>query len=186
MYKKEDIFKKIKRDDKEAFEILFKNLYSELCIFAIKYVKNLELAEEFVQDVFFKLWMNRKHINIKQNIKSYIYTSVKNKCLIYIQHQKVKTEYAKLIFNNTSGNSYNTDERIESNELEEIIEKTLDSFPDRMKNIFILSRYEGLKYQEIANKLSISVKTVEANISKALKIFKRKLGDYLNLQPKTN
>jgi len=175
------VFKKIRKGDKDAFEKLFRNMYPALCGYANSMINYLLDAEEIVQDVFFNIWIKRKDIKIHTDIRSYIYTSIRNKCLVYLQHQKVKAQYVKFMKQNQNELSFDTESVMEKQEMEKIIDATLNSFPDNMRNIFVLSRYEGLKYQEIAKKLSISVKTVEANISKALKVFRRNLGEYVKI-----
>lgn len=181
-----DIFSLIKKGDKKAFESLFRSLYSGLCTFATKYVADVDEVEDIVQDVFFTIWMKRNKIHIKQNIDSYLYASVRNKCLMYIQHQKIINKYNNYSIYITNNRNEVRDDLIEYRELSGIVDKTLDSFPDRMREIFILSRYEGLKYNEIARQLSLSVKTVEANITRALKIFRKKLGNYMDVMVENN
>lgn len=175
------LYKKIRKGDKQAFEVLFKELYKPLCAYAFNYIKQREDVEEVVQDVFFKIWMKRKDIYITTDLKSYLYKSVKNRCLVFIQHQKVKMQYAKYISDDWVNERYDVEEYVNAQELESAIGYTLNGLPDRMRQIFIMSRYENLKYQEIAWKLSVSVKTVEANISKALKIFRKNLGEFVKV-----
>ena len=180
MYDTNIIFKKIQRGDKKAFEYLFKSLYEELVCYAYKFMKDKDMSEEIVQDVFFKIWMKKNEIVISQNIKSYIYSALKNRCLVIIRHHKVRNEYSR--YQKSKGQTFVNDveNKLESNEIENIIEKTLNSLPARMRKIFILNRYEGMKYKEIAEHLSISIKTVEANVSKALKVFRENLSEYVH------
>ena len=186
MGKNADIFNLIKKGDKKAFENLFRSLYSKLCAYAYRYINDIENVEDIVQDVFFTTWMKRKEIQIKQNIDSYLYTAVRNKCLMFIQHQKIRNQYySSTLYVANNSNKVNHD-LVEYKELSCIVDKTLDSFPERMREIFILSRYEGLKYNEIAQQLSLSVKTVEANITKALKIFRKQLGNYMDIVIENN
>ncbi len=170
--------KKIKKIDLNNFEILFRNYYSELCQFAVKYTKDSDVAEEIVQDFFYNIWKKRKTLTIKSSLKSYLYRAVRNNCLLHLQHQTVKRkhqEYVKQSNNFQIGNPY--DELI-FNETYELFDKTLNLLPERCKEIFKLSRFEGLKYREIAEKMSISIKTVEANMGKALKQFRLSFQDY--------
>ena len=147
-------------------------------MYAVKYLKNEELAEEIVQDVFYKIWEKRSFINIKISLKSYLFTAVRNKCLQHINHQKVINTCNKYMENSNEKNNNNPHESLIYKETLEIFYEALDTLPERCSEIFKLSRFEGLKYSEIASNLSVSIKTVEANISKALKIFKLYFPEY--------
>ncbi|MBE9467879.1 MAG: RNA polymerase sigma-70 factor [Bacteroidetes bacterium] len=174
------IFKKIKKGDIKAFELFFKQNYKVLCNYAFHYLKNAQDAEEVVQDIFFIIWKNRKELNIK-SIKSYLFQSVKNNCLQQIRHKSLNDKYKSFVKHSYKENSEQADKIINAKEMNEIIEKTLNSLPERCKQIFKLSRYEGLKYREIAKKLSISIKTVEANMGKALMHFRNNLKAYIEV-----
>ncbi len=147
-------------------------------MYAVKYVKNEGLAEEIVQDVFFKIWEKRSFININISLKSYLFTAVRNKCLQHINHQKVIDIYNKYIESPEEANISGPHENLIYKETLEIFNEALETLPERCSEIFKLSRFEGLKYSEIANNLSISIKTVEANISKALKTFRLYFPEY--------
>lgn len=169
---------KIQNDDKIEFERMFKLYYSRLCLYALKIVSDKDIAEEIVQDLFCNFWEKRKKIQLKTNIKSYLYTATYNNSLMYLR--KIKTAYKyKLFVKHRSEKSIPSDTYAKENEINIIIQETLDSLPDRCKEVFTLSRFEGLKYKEISDKLSVSVKTVEANMSKALRIFRINLADYI-------
>ncbi|MCK4663154.1 MAG: RNA polymerase sigma-70 factor [Bacteroidales bacterium] len=171
-----EILKKIRFDDIKEFESLFRKYYSVLCFFAKRYVTDADIAEEIVQDMFYKLWEKRNKLKIKTSIKSYLFRAIYNNCLQYIRHKKIEDNYRKNI--NINENINNPSEELKMKELYEIINKTLSALPERCSQIFKLSRFEGLKYHEIAQRLSISVKTVEANMGKALKQFRHSLKDY--------
>lgn len=161
------IFKQIKRGDKAAFEKLFKTHYADLCHFANSYLKDPDEAEEMVQEAFFRLWQKRKQILIQKNLKGYLYRSVRNMCTEYGRHLKVKQHYAQ---NRPTGNlNLSPHDLLEATQLETLFHQTLLSLPERCRTIFSMSREEGLKYKEIAQKLSISVKTVEADMGSTLK-----------------
>jgi len=160
------------------FERLFKKHYVHLCLYALKYINNEVLAEEIVQDVFCKIWEKRKYISIAVSFKSYLYITVRNKCLQEIKHQKVINNYNKHIENFEKSNLEGPHENLIYKETAEILNDILETLPGRCSEIFKLSRFEGLKYSEIAKQLSISIKTVEANISKALKTFKLYFPEY--------
>jgi RNA polymerase sigma-70 factor (ECF subfamily) len=153
----------------KEFENLFKTFYPVLCGFAAKYLNNLVLSEEVVQDVFYSVWKNRASIKITSSGKSYLFTAVKNRSLQHIEHQKSVFKYEKLVSKQEIITAPDPHSELQYAEMFGIFEKTLNSLPEKCRTIFKLNRFEGLKYSEIAKKLSISVKTVEANMSRALK-----------------
>ncbi len=160
------------------FEFIFKKHYKELCYFALKFTKNEEEAEEVVQDVFYKIWEKRKFINIKISVKSYLYMSVRNKCIQNINHNKLIKLYESQIQENENNECELPDDFIIYNESIKIFNEALNTLPENCVEIFKMSRFEGLKYKEIAERLAISIKTVEANISKALKTFRIYFPEY--------
>ncbi|RPH29740.1 MAG: RNA polymerase sigma-70 factor [Bacteroidales bacterium] len=169
---------RIKQDDLVEFEKLFKSYYSPLCHFAFKLLKDMDIAEEVVQEFFYNYWKNRHTMSIQISIKSYMYRAIRNNSLKYLEHVKVVKKYERnFIDTNSSESGFETNE-LEVKELNDIIENTLSQLPERCSQIFKLSRFEGLKYNEIAEKLSISVKTVEANMGRALQLFRKNLKQY--------
>ncbi len=160
------------------FERLFKKHYVQLCLYALKYTNNEVLAEEVVQTVFCKIWEKRKYISIAVSFKSYLYIAVRNKCLQEIKHQKVINTYNNYIESSDKRNFEGPHENLIYKETSEILSEVLEILPERCSEIFKLSRFEGLKYSEIAKQLSISIKTVEADISKALKTFRLYFPEY--------
>jgi RNA polymerase sigma-70 factor, ECF subfamily len=167
---------KIKSNDVEAFEKIFREHYSPLVLFATKIVNDPDVAEEIVQEFFYQYWKNREQMNIKFSLKSYFYQSVRNNALKYLRHESVKQKYASGMAASNTPQSFSPD--YGEKELQNIIENVLENLPQRCSLIFRMNRFEGLTYKEIANKLSISVKTVEADMGKALKAFRNKLTKY--------
>ena len=165
--------------DKQSFELLFRENFLALTGFARKYVKDLDTAKEITHDVFINLWEKRNEVDSEKPLRSYLFTSVRNRCLNYIRdHKKFdKTEdiskspgYSQL--------AENVDP-VEMMELEERINLAIDSLPEKCREIFIMNRFKDLKYAEIARELDISVKTVEGQMSRALKTLREKLATYL-------
>jgi RNA polymerase sigma-70 factor (ECF subfamily) len=176
---KEDtvLFEQIKQDDKKAFEALFHRYYGILCHFATHLTRNEAEAEEIVQELFVRLWEKRKKIQIDTSLKNYLFRAVKNQSLNYIQHNQIKNQYAQKVIHETE--ALNTDK----NNYAEIgllhkIEESIKSLPEKRQEIFRLSRQQGLKYREIAEKLNISVKTVETQMGLAIKTLREKLKHY--------
>ena len=173
--------KRIQKGDLKEFERLFRELYSPLCSYANKYLQDKDKAEEIVQDIFYGIWKNRAQLNIKVSFKSYLYKAVQNNCLQFIQHLAVENKYKQYVKKETSYFQSDPVKEIEFQEMNKMVEQTLNSLPERCKEIFNMSRFEGLKYKEIANKLKISTKTVEANMGKALKAFRKNLKQYTRI-----
>lgn len=170
--------KKIKQDDLQEFEKLFKLFYTPLCHYANKFLKDMDVAEEIVQDFFYNYWKNRESMVIQISLKSYMYRAIRNNSLKYLEHKAVVKKYEESYKETNSIEVGTESDDLELKELNEIIETTLNELPERCSQIFKLSRFEGLKYNEIAEKLSISIKTVEANMGKALQLFRKNLKHY--------
>jgi RNA polymerase sigma-70 factor, ECF subfamily len=167
-----------RNDDISAFERLFKKYYAALVNYAYGFVKDMDASEEIVQDFFYNYWKNRKEIKIRLSVKSYLYRAIRNNSLKYLEAQAVRRRYAEKVLETARESTPENNTGIEYNELNNLIEETLDELPERCRQIFRMSRYEDLKYEEIASRLSVSVKTVEANIGKALKLLRERLGKY--------
>jgi RNA polymerase sigma-70 factor (ECF subfamily) len=172
-----DLFDKIKKVDEKAFEILFHKYYGILCLFATKIIKDDVAAEEIVQDLFVKLWEKKEQLFIETSLKNYLFRSVKNLCLNTIQHNKTKIRYAQMVLSEVESN-ISEDSSFQEVDLFVKIEESINSLPEKRQEIFRLSRNDGLKYHEIAQKLNISIKTVETQMSLAIKTLRDKLKNY--------
>jgi RNA polymerase sigma-70 factor (ECF subfamily) len=171
----------LKNGDAHSMELLFRRLYPQLCAFANKYLHDIDEAEEVVQEVFFKIWKNRQNLDERQSLQSYLFTAVKNGCFTVLEHNKIKDKYAALlerVYVRPDSNTLSQDSLIAS-ELEKDFSKALETLPQECRKIFELSRIEGLKYHEIAERLNISIKTVETQMSRALSKIRVQLKDYL-------
>ncbi len=162
----------------EGFEHLFHSRYAELCSYANVFLNDLDAAEEIVQDLFVKFWENRENINISSSVRSYLFRSVRNSCLNFIKHKKIEETYKQYNEEQRESGTVSVDDEFEGSELEIQIRKAIDQLPPKRKEVFIMSRFEGLKYKEIAEKSGISVKTVENQMGKAIKFLRQKLADY--------
>ena len=159
--------------DLQSFEAMFRQYYQMLMLLCYRFVNDTDTAEEIVQELFYKLWEKRSELRINSSLKSYLYSAVHNRCLKFIEHRNVESKYRNYYLLHESEIDNEPQHSSNIRELQGIIEHTLDSLPERCSRIFRLNRFEGLKYHEIAEKLSISIKTVEANMGKALKYFVR-------------
>ena len=171
------IINKLIQGDFQVFEKIFKKYYQGLCYYALKYVKENDTAEELVQDLFYKIWEKHESLDIQTSLKAYLFNAVRNNSLKYLEHLRIVNNYAKN-YNPEKEYMESSDDLVKMTELQNRIDSTLGKMPKRVRSVFTLSRYDGLKYKEIAEKLNISVKTVEANMGTALKIFRKTLKDY--------
>jgi len=171
------LFERIKKGDEKAFEILFHKYYGYLCLYAAKIINEDSAAEEIVQDFFVKIWEKREHLFIETSLKNYLFRSVKNLCINYIQHNKTKIRHAQHVLSEVE-NNFSDDYNYPEIDLSVKIEESINSLPEKRKEIFRMSRQEGLKYHEIAQKLNISIKTVETQMSLAIKTLREKLKNY--------
>ena len=174
-----ELYLKLKEGDEGAFQTLFQKYYSSMCNFANQLLNDRELAEEVVQDMFVKIWEKRLTLNIETSVKHYFFRSVRNHCLNQIQHEKIKKQYANRVLE-AANQEVNTEQYYLEVDLIKRIENSIDSLPPKRKEIFRLSREQGLKYKEIADILGISVKTVEAQMGLALKYLREDLKDFSN------
>lgn len=174
-----ELYLRLKEGDERAFKTLFQKYYSAMCHFAHQFLKDHEMAEETVQDMFVRIWEKRSTLNIETSVKHYFFRSIRNQCLNQIQHQKIKKQYASRIME-SSHQEIDPDQYYMEVNLLQRIEKSIDSLPAKRQEIFRLSREQGLKYKEIAEELNISIKTVEAQMGLALKHLRDELKEFSN------
>lgn len=172
------ILNRIRKGDVKAFETLFHQYYPGMCSYAESLVIKSEIAEEVVQDVFFNIWKNKSELNIMVSWKTYLFRSVFNNSMMYLRKAKRELAVDETWTDAKTLDEHGITEEIEAREMNALISYTLRSLPSRTQEIFRLSRLEGLKYSEIAHKLSISVKTVEANMGRALKALRMCIETY--------
>ena len=166
--KEQQQLRKIRRGDIESFEKLFHAFYPALLRYAETLVRKTEIGEEVVQDVFYNVWKNRDSIRITQSWKGYLYRSVYNNSMMHLRKKRREFSLEDGLFPEKDGGSPNPIQELEYQEISAVISDTIGRLPERTREIFLLNRQEGLKYREIAERLSISIKTVEANMGKAL------------------
>lgn len=177
----QQVFSNIKSGDTASFEMLFKTYYEQLCRFALSFLRDPDDAEETVQAVFIGFWEKRQTIHVDTSLKAYLYRSVRNACLNEIKRVKVRKMHADSLMVEGEPQSQPSDHLAIRQELEEKIQEALQALPEQCRLIFKMSRFEELKYQEIADQLNLSIKTVENQMGKALKIMRSQLKDYLPL-----
>ena len=173
------ILTKIKEGDVKAYEELFRQYYFPLCWYSASITGRMEVAEEIVEELFYVLWKEREHLQIFQSVKSYLYRAIRNESIQYCEHQEVKERYNEFVLSAEVSKASDPHELMEYDELQRLINRTLEKLPDRRLQIFKMHRLEGKKYVEIASQLSISVKTVEAEMTKALRMLRKEIENYI-------
>ena len=172
----------LREGDEYAYELVFRRYYISLCGFATRFVQQPEIAEEIVQHTFLKLWEKRQELHISVSLKSYLFRAVYNRCHNHLAHLKVKNTYLQFA-QNTAAQHRNSPDSIINNltykELDEKITGAIERLPEHCRIIFKMSRFDGMKYSEIAAALHLSVKTVETQISRALYRMRKELAVYL-------
>ena len=161
--------------DPVQFEIAYKQYFSSLVGFAYQYVEDSDTSEDIVQEMFGKLWNKADGIDIRTNLKSYLFGAVRNACLNFLRHQKVVESHES----DLGDREVQQIAFLEMDELQGKVDEALAQLPEKRRQIFELSRFEEKKYHEIAEELDISIKTVETQMSRALKVMREMLGSYI-------
>ncbi len=167
------LLNKIRKGDESAFKRLFDTYFTSLCRFVHIYISETTIVEELVLDLFVYIWEHRDTLHIQLSFKAYLFQAARNRALNVLRNKNQNISLDEIdtdIYdNNISG--------LEEEELCRLIQEAVFALPDKCREVFILSRNDNLSNQEIANKLNISIKTVEAQITKSLKRIKDFLGD---------
>jgi RNA polymerase sigma-70 factor, ECF subfamily len=175
MIRDTDSIGRIRRGDVKEFESLFRSSYVSLVRYARTLIRDQDTAEEIVQDLFYRIWKDREKISIESSLNGYLFRAVHNSCLHHIEHARVVVRHAEEMSIRMTETPESPSDILNYKELQAKIASILEKLPERCGRIFCMNRFEGLKYNEIAEILSVSVKTVEANMGKALKQFRKEL-----------
>lgn len=174
----EQILHLLGKDSSQAMDLMFKLYYPMLCTAIAKILPDTHVAEDLAQDVFFDVWKKRDTLHINASLQAYLRRAATNKTLNYIRDRKIKWDDEDKIPMMESASTSVT-ETLQGEDLKKLIDAAIDALPERCRLVFSLSRFEEMTYQEIANHLEISVKTVENQMTKALKMLKDAIGPYL-------
>lgn len=170
-----DLLTHLGKDDHAAFAAIYHRYKGILFMHAFKVLKDEEEANDLVQELFTTLWLRRDEISIISNLSGYLYQSIRNKCLDQIAHKAVKDRYVESLATFLENGVCITDEQMREKELSELIEKEISCLPVKMREVFELSRFKEYSYNEIAEELNISDKTVKKQVHNALQILRKKL-----------
>lgn len=174
-------FELIRQGDIREYEKVFRTYYQALCNYANTLLKDPDEAEEAVQQVFVTIWNKKEQISISTTLQAYLYRAVNNASLNRIRHEKVKNQYRDHVTARETGVEEHTAQQVISKELTREITKAVEALPDKCRETFEMSRYKGLSYAEIAEHQGVSVKAVEKQMGKALRLLRLALADYLPL-----
>ena len=173
------LIEKLKSGDPDAFSDIFTVFYKDMVCFAYSFTHELHVSEDIVQDTFVKLWEDHEKLNVTVSLKSILLKTIQNKCIDWHRHKKIVNNHSDYIIDNSPLYEYDIDNYVLRSELEGKIEKAISDLPEKFKEAFEMNRYDGLKYQEIAAKLNVSVRTVEVRISRALELLRESLIEFL-------
>ncbi len=177
----ETIVKRMIDGDQTSFELLFKYYYSGLVVFASNIVADMDEAEEIVQDFFVRLWENRSDIKTGHSIKSYFFTSIKNRSINFLKSSQVKQHVIDELKQQMESEMRYNPEIYLNTELQKRLKTAFAKLPPRTFEVFTMSRFKGFNNETIAKELQLSKRTVETQISNALKILRKELKDYVTL-----
>ncbi len=168
----------LKSGDKTVFEAVYREYYTQLYYYCYKYVENIEDSEGIVQDLFVKLWDMHAELEINSSLNAYLYRAVQNYALNFLRRKKTKNKHIVVAADAPNHARTSGLIKMEEDELRAILKHAILKLPEKRREIFELSRFDGFKNDKIADKLSISIKTVETQMTKALKYLRVILKDY--------
>ena len=176
MENEKNIVDRLRSKDKSAFELVFNEYFQLMKLYAARFLDTMEEAEEITQDIFVRFWEKCESLSPDSSIKSYLYRAVHNSCLNTLKHEKVKDAYREHMIRFLESTT-SEEKEVDQDYLRARIAAEIDKLSPRCSEIFKLSRFDGLKYFEIAEHLNISIKTVEVQMGKALKVLRENLKD---------
>lgn len=173
------ILDQLKKGSEKAFEQIFTKFYSPLCEYASHYISDVD-SEELVQDLMLYIWENKTRIEIKDSLQSYLFKSVKNRCLNTIRNNQHKQRIHSLLYQKLK-DEFEDPNYYLVKELSENIQQAIDELPESYRGVFKMSRFSDLTNKQVADQLGVSIKTVEYRITKSLNILRVKFIDYLSV-----
>ncbi len=177
----QDLIHLLRKGDRAAYEKVFKNFHKPLHVYAFLIVKDEAMAADIVQEVFYRVWLKREKLFIRSTLKAYLYACVYHESLLQLKKQKRQTSHESII-GSREENTISTEDaamKLTHAQLEESLREALNQLPEKCRTIFQLNRFEKLKYREVAAALGLSVKTVESQMGKALKLLRSSLSEFL-------
>ena len=173
-----DLLARLRQGDHAAFEALFRQWYEPVVRSATRVLRDSGVAEELSQDVFLELWRRRESLAADSSVAGYLMQAVRNRALNHLRHlavQKKSVVYVEALSEPVEA----SDAQVQAGELQVALAQAITELPPRTREVFVMSRERGLRYSEIADELGVSVKAVEANMSRALRILRERLAAFL-------
>jgi len=177
-YTDEELIALLATNEESAIDLVFRKYYAFLCRSVYRIISDTQITEDLAQEVFYELWRKRAKLNITTSLRAYLKRAALNKALNYIRDQKIDFRNAPAKEELTS-KAASVEQELAAANLQQEIDQAIDSLPEKCRLVFVLSRYEEMSYQQIADHLEISIKTVENQISKALKSLRKALATHL-------
>ncbi len=157
------------QDPKKGFELLYNRYYKPLCSHAVRFVYSKDVAEDIIAEIFYNIWKNQVFLHITTSFRAYLFTAVRNRCFLYLQQEQGNKSFA---FDNSDlqfpESNVSPDQMLFYDDLQKQIEQAIAQLPPQCQKVFLMNRFEGKKYKEIADELQLATKTIEAHINKAL------------------
>jgi RNA polymerase sigma-70 factor, ECF subfamily len=177
----QDLVHLLRKGDRAAYEKVFKNFHRPLRVYAFLIVKDEATATDIVQEVFYRIWLKREKLFIRSSLKAYLYACVHHESLLQLKKQKRHINYESIMLTREKNtvSAEDTAMKITHAQLEDSVRQALNRLPEQCRTIFQLNRFEKLKYREVAGVLGLSVKTVESQMGKALKLLRLYLSEFL-------
>lgn len=181
-----ELIDKLNKGDISSFQQLYSKFYVPLCVYAKRFTGDKDIAQEIVQDVFLSFWENREKIKISSSLDAFLFTSIRNQCLNHLKHLQVVSKYNKYyvqllkdaqeyyLLTQETGDSI-----LIANELNQAVKEAVNDLPEQCRKIFLMSRFDGLAHKEIATSLSITLNTVQKQVSIALEKLRKALKVYI-------
>jgi RNA polymerase sigma-70 factor (ECF subfamily) len=173
-----ELLERLRKGDTTAFDAIFRTWYGPLVGTAERMLRDRAVAEELVQDVLLELWRRRESLAAEGSPQAYLFQATRNRVLNHLRHLKIE-QRSEPELQGDSASAPRADAEVTQEELSVAVQDAVRSLPDRCREVFELSRVHGLKYAEIATQLGISVKTVEAQMGKALRTLRERLAPWL-------
>lgn len=177
----EILIRHIRAGSEEAFKKVFLRYYKRLTLFARRYVRTTDVAEDLVQEVFTRIWEKRGKWCPGNSLKVHLYQMVKHRALDYLKHKKVEDKYDESWMDQKETPSIVFSENEEKEQFRRLVHNAIDELPAQARTVYKLHRFDGLTYKEIAQVLDISVKTVESQMTRSLKKLRERLSPYLSI-----
>lgn len=171
-YSDEQLFELLCQDNREAFDEIYSRYWDKLYVYTAKAIKDKEAAKDIIQEIFVSLWLRRDSLKNNDSLSGYLFTAARFKGITYIQSNLKKSSFEPALIEHFTGRQDSLNEQLAAKELNTIVNDEIRKLPEKMREIYILSRKEQLSHKEIAEKLQISDKTVKKQISNALKLFR--------------